>query len=151
MAATVAADDCADNYNWKIQDLNKTASIEPNSFEYADVTLVETCLDHLVKNVMGSWDILAIYDGKVDGVNYGGKITKVKNEDHTFYLDGKAPECQQELLFEKKAAVSEDPILEEAVEEFLFGLPIMTEEFFDEVIIELDLEEQFPEEDLWLA
>ena len=47
---------------------------------------------------MGGWDILAFYDGKVDGVAYGGKITKVTNEDHTFFLDGKDPTCQQELL-----------------------------------------------------
>ena len=97
MAASVAAhpsaDDCAANYNWLIQDLNKTASIEPNSFEVADVNLATTCLDHLVKNVLSEWAILAIYDGKVDGLSYGGKITKVKDEDHTFYLDGKAPEC----------------------------------------------------------
>ena len=35
-------------------------------------------------------------DGNTTG--YGGKITKVKDEDHTYYLDGKAPECGKELL-----------------------------------------------------
>ena len=60
--------------------------------------MVETCHDYLTLKVMGGWDILAFYDGKVDGVAYGGKITKVTNEDHTFFLDGKDPTCQQELL-----------------------------------------------------
>jgi hypothetical protein len=135
MAASASAhlinDECADNYNWKIQDLNATVSIQPNSYEVADVNLSTKCITYLQSLVMSDWGILAIYGGKVQGTGYKPAIVKVTDEDMRYYLDGKDKTCTQELLYEPKTqSITSDQALD-LLEGFLEGA--VAAESFDEL------------------
>mgnify|MGYP002635061768 FL=1 len=96
--AMVAADPCADKYDWKKQ--NITLPLE-TGYVITDEDTLETCKKYLDKNVMSEWDILAFDGGKYDGPGYGGKITK-NTSDPKWYLNGNDPICAMELLFKIK-------------------------------------------------